>query len=276
MRLSWVSFLDLVLPRSCHICKRILRGEPNPCFCRDCWSTIALLEGPCCPRCGKPFVSEAALSHSPDHLCGDCRIRPPRYDRALAAGRYEGVLAEAIHLFKYRGKTRLVGPLGGLVLKTMQSLPTIDCLIPVPLHPSRLREREFNQALLLCDYLKDQSGLPVIPDGLERIRQTPPQVGLSLPDRRRNVRRAFVLGRPGRIEGWRVALVDDVFTTGATVNECARVLKRAGAETVYVLTVARTTRISGQRPRQAGAVGEVDLQVEIGPSLMFITIPYLI
>lgn len=236
----WQSLLSLVLPARCHTCRRHLRGEANPSFCLDCWDTISLIDGPCCPRCGKPFASAAALSHSPGHLCGNCRERLPHFDQAVAAGWYEGVLAEAIHLFKYRGKTLLARPLGILLSDAMERFPKVDCLVPVPLHPSRLREREFNQALLLCDSLKAESGLPVIHDGLERIRETPPQIGLSHKDRPRNVRRAFVPKRPERIEGRRIALIDDVLTTGATVNDCARALKRAGAESVCVLTVART------------------------------------
>ncbi|MBI3611459.1 MAG: ComF family protein [Nitrospirae bacterium] len=236
----WQSLLSLILPARCHACRRYLRDEASPCFCRDCWDTVSLIDGPCCPCCGKPFASEAALSHSPGHLCGDCRERSPYFDRAVAAGWYEGVLAEAIHLFKYRGKTVLARPLGALLLHAMERLPKADGLVPVPLHPSRLREREFNQALLLCDSVKAESGLPVIPDGLERVRETPPQIGLSHEDRRRNVRRAFVPKRPERIEGRRIVLIDDVLTTGATVNDCARALKRAGAERVCVLTVART------------------------------------
>jgi ComF family protein len=236
----WHLLLGWVLPARCHACARYLRRESNPSFCRDCWGTVSLIDGPCCPRCGKPFASEAALSHSPGHLCGDCRERLPRFDRAVAAGWYEGVLAEAIHLFKYRGRTLLGRPLGALLVNTIERIPDTDCLVPVPLHPSRLREREFNQALLLCDILGSKSGLPVIPDALQRTRETPPQIGLSRLDRRRNVRRAFVPRRPERIEGRRILLIDDVFTTGSTANDCARALKRAGAESVSVLTVART------------------------------------
>jgi len=235
----WPSLLSLILPARCHTCRQNLRDEDNPCFCRSCWETISLIDGPCCPRCGKPFASGAALSHSPGHLCGDCREKPPRFDRAVAAGWYEGVLAEAIHLFKYRGKTLLARPLGSLLVNAMDRLPRLDGLVPVPLHPSRLREREFNQALLMCDYLSAGSGLPVI-QGLERTRGTPPQIGLAHSARRGNVRRAFFADRPERFEGRRIALVDDVFTTGATVNDCARALKQAGAEMVCVLTVART------------------------------------
>lgn len=127
-----------------------------------------------------------------------------------------------------------------MLLLGLPRLPRADCLVPVPLHPQRLREREYNQALLLSDVLGRRLQLEVIPDGLERIRETPPQTGLSLEDRRRNVRRAFVAKRPKLIENHPVLLIDDVLTTGATVNECARALKRAGAKAVYVLTVART------------------------------------
>lgn len=237
--------IDLFLPTRCHHCREFLRGETNPFFCRACWESIALLDGPCCPRCGKPYASEAALSHSPNHRCGDCRKRPPAFERAAAAGRYEGILMGAIRRFKYRGGTRLAGPLASVAWKGLGRLPVSDCLVPVPLHPARLREREFNQALLLCDELSKRGGLPVVPDALERIRPTAPQIGLSLKERRRNVRRAFAARRPDRIEGRRVILVDDVYTTGVTLNECARVLRRAGARAVSVLTVARTDQRVG-------------------------------
>ena len=238
---SWHSLVDWVLPTRCQACEEYLQKESNSCFCRSCWESIGLLDGPCCPRCGIPFISQAALSHSPGHQCGDCRKKPPRFDQAVAAARYEGVMIRAIHLFKYRGKSRLKQVLGSMLLKIVDRLPTSDCLIPVPLHPSRLREREFNQALLLCDYIGEKTHLPVFPEGLQRVRETTPQVGLSIKDRRRNIRQAFVPLDPEKIKGRRVLLVDDVLTTGATVNECARVLKRAGAKRVCVLTVARAT-----------------------------------
>jgi ComF family protein len=239
LRRVGLKVLDLVFPRACHSCKSPLRGEENPSFCPDCWGTIKRIDGPACPSCGIPFASRAALSHSPAHRCGDCRMRPPRFDRAVAAGLYEGVLAEAIQLFKYRGRAGLARPLGELLAEAAGSFPAADGLVPVPLHPGRLRERGYNQALLLCDVLARRLGVEVIPDGLERRRETPPQTGLSPEARRRNVRRAFEMKPRRRMKGRRIILVDDVLTTGATVNECARVLKRAGARAVYVLTVAR-------------------------------------
>jgi len=236
----WHHLLGWVLPTKCETCGRFLRNESNPSFCRSCWETVSLIDGPCCPCCGKPFASEAALSHSPGHLCGDCREDRPIFDRAISAGWYEGVLAQAIHLFKYRGKSVLARFLGALLLGAAEEAGDADCLVPVPLHVSRLREREFNQALLLCDVVGSASGLPVIPDAIHRTRETVPQIGLSKPIRRRNVRRAFACRDPEHILGRRILLIDDVFTTGSTVNDCARVLKRAGAESVIVLTVART------------------------------------
>jgi ComF family protein len=239
MGCAWHYLLDLIYPRTCHACRRVLRGEPNPCFCNGCWRNLPLLDGPCCPSCGVPFRSGAALSHSPTHRCGACRVKPPRFDQAVAAGVYDGVLADAIRTFKYRGKTTLAGPLADVLLDGMSRFSEMDALVPVPLDLRRLREREYNQSLLLCDALARKTGCHVIADGLERIRATPPQTGLPLKERQRNVRGAFRARRPEAIQGRHILLVDDVLTTGATVNECARVLKRAKARSVGVLTVAR-------------------------------------
>ena len=238
-RSLWSSTLDLIFPRNCEGCQQTLMGELNPCFCDHCWGTIRLLEGPGCPSCGRPFASKFSLTHSPGHRCGECRRRPPRFDHALAVGSYDGILADSIRLFKYHGKTSLARPLGELLFRELGALSSVDCLVPVPLHPKRLREREYNQALLLCDVVGKQTDIEVLPHSLERSRETAPQKGLNLLNRRRNVRRAFTVKRPSDIKDREVLLVDDVLTTGATVNECARMLKHAGAKTVTVLTLAR-------------------------------------
>ena len=236
---GWRTVLDVIFPRSCYACKIQLFGDLNPCFCQVCWGGLQRLNGPSCPSCGIPFASALALLHSPTHRCGNCRETPPRFDRAVSMGTYEGILAKAIQLFKYQGKTHLAGPLGEILSQGMEKLPEVDCLVPVPLDSTRLHERQYNQALLLCDAVRRKTGVEVIPDGLERIRETKPQTGLPLEDRRRNVRKAFSVKRPLRIKDRRVLLVDDVLTTAATVNECARTLKKAGAKSVNVLTLAR-------------------------------------
>jgi len=230
---------DLLFPLSCKMCGISIRMGETPGLCESCWSTIQFLDGPCCPRCGKPFASEAALSYSPNHQCGDCREKPPYYDRAISVAHYDKALAEAIHLFKYSKKTQWSRPLGRLLLKRVSDLGKFDVILAVPLHPKRLRQREFNQSLLLAREVSLETGLPLQVDNLCRVRWTQPQIELNGEERRKNVRRAFEVKRPDQVEDRCVVLIDDVFTTGATVNECARILKRAGAKSVAVLTLAR-------------------------------------
>lgn len=230
---------DLLFPLSCKVCGVHMRSGETPGLCERCWGTIRFLDGPCCPRCGKPFASEAALSHSPDHQCGDCRERPPKYNRAISAAVYENALAEAIHLFKYSKKANWSRPLGRLLHTRISDFAKLDVILPVPLHPKRLRQREFNQSLLLAKEVSLASGIPLQVDNLRRMRWTQPQIELNGDERRKNVREAFEVIRPDRVQDRSVLLIDDVYTTGATVNECARVLKRAGAKAVNVLTVAR-------------------------------------
>jgi ComF family protein len=232
--------IDFLLPTRCAHCRSPL-GEPAaPFFCSSCWADFSTLQGRLCPRCGRPFASPEALAHSPEHECGACRRSPPRYDQALAVGQFEGALREAIHQYKYRPCRSLAAPLARWMLDHLRVLTTIDVIMPVPLHRSRLRERGFNQALLLASTVSKAHGIPLSYDNLTRFRSTRPQVELSGEERVLNVRGAFRLAKPEDVEGKRILLVDDVFTTGATMNECAAVLKSAGALSVVALTLART------------------------------------
>lgn len=230
---------DLLFPLSCKVCGVSIRSGETPGICGACWGSIRFLDGPCCPQCGKPFASEAALSHSPDHPCGDCREKPPKYDRTISVAIYETALAEAVHLFKYSKKANWSKPLGRLLMKRVSDFSKLDVILPVPLHSKRLRQREFNQSLLLAKEVSLASGFPLQMDNLRRVRWTEPQIELTRDERRKNVRGAFEVKWPDQVQDRYVLLIDDVFTTGATVNECARVLKKAGAEAVNVLTVAR-------------------------------------
>jgi ComF family protein len=143
---------------------------------------------------------------------------------------------------KYQRRRLLARPLGVLLLPLLEEMDTVDGVVPVPLHVQRLREREFNQALALAQVVCRQTGWPLWWDQLERTRPTQAQVGLDAAERRRNVRQAFRVRQAEAVEGRRILLIDDVMTTGSTVHECARVLKRAGAGSVQVLTVARQLR----------------------------------
>ncbi len=197
---------------------------------------------PTCPRCGIPFSSKETLSKSPQHICGECRVSPPPF------GPYEGTMAEAIHKFKYSKKRSLGSILGGLLYEYLSSSPFSSLftfhssllLVPVPLHPERLREREFNQSTLLAKELSKGLSIPMMIDNLFRIRNTRAQIGLEVDERKRNMKGAFSLKKPLSVEGKTVLLIDDVYTTGSTIKECTRVLKKAGAESVYAVTLART------------------------------------
>jgi ComF family protein len=161
------------------------------------------------------------------------------FDHALSTDQFEGLLREAIHQFKYRPCRSLGRPLGDWMADRVRLNGDIDIIMPVPFHSKRFRQRGFNQALLLAHRLSDRNKLPFSCDNLVRVRPTRPQVELTGDERIKNVVGAFALKKPGAVEASHVVLVDDVFTTGATMNECADVLKKSGAAQVTVLTLAR-------------------------------------
>ena len=229
----------LLIPASCASCGETLYGDPIPFFCRQCWNTIQSNSEPKCPRCSLPFTSKVSLQYSPHHRCMSCRARPPAFSQAWTLYPYQSPLKEAIGLFKYRSKTSLARPMMTLMTTALDSLPHIDLIIPVPLHATRLREREYNQSLLLALGLSQHFHIPMTYTTLVRARQTTPQTALTRKERLKNLRGSFVVTSPQIIEGKTTLLVDDVFTTGTTVNECAKTLRKAGAGKVYVVTLAR-------------------------------------
>jgi ComF family protein len=165
---------------------------------------------------------------------------PPAYTKAWTLYPYLPPLQDAICLLKYRGKVALVPELADLMIERLPPVGPVDVIMPVPLHPRRLREREFNQSLLLADRLSQRTKIPLSFTNLVRVRPSPPQTSLSRKDRRRNLRGAFAVRDRAAVKGKRVLLIDDVFTTGATVNESAKALRKAGSGDVYALTLART------------------------------------
>lgn len=231
--------LDFLLPTSCAYCNEPIGDSDAPYFCAACWTDFTSIDCPACPRCGRPFDSPETLTHSPNHLCLTCRQSLPVFDQALSIGYFEGPLREAIHQFKYRPCRALGRPLAAWMAGKIRPVSDIDCIMPVPLHITRLRQRGFNQALILAHELSRAFSLPLSYDNLSRVRSTRPQVELSGEERIKNVAGAFALRRPEELKGKNVLLVDDVFTTGATMNECATVLKNAEVFGVTALTVAR-------------------------------------
>lgn len=185
--------------------------------------------GPSCSVCGLPLVSDYA------DRCRSCLADPPAFCRTSSFGIYDATLASAIHHYKFLGLRRLAGPLAHLLM--FYDTAGIDAIIPVPLAHDGLKDRGFNQSLLLAYNLAKKKRLPLIMDILRKVENTAPQVGLSAKERTANVRKAFVC--IGRVPDMNILLIDDVMTTGATVNACAERLLAAGARSVSVLTLAR-------------------------------------
>jgi ComF family protein len=208
--------------------------------CRACWSSVRPVTPPACHVCGQPLPSWRTISVAAER-CAACRRRPPAFDRGAVACDYADVMRAIVHAFKYDGRRSLARPLGRLLREAGHAvLDGADAVVPVPLHPWKRLRRGFNQAADLAGTLD----LPVRAV-LRRSRATRTQAGLTPGQRRRNVAGAFALARwPWRtrlsaVENQILVLVDDVMTTGATLDACARVLKRAGAREVRTLTLAR-------------------------------------
>ena len=229
---------DVLLPGRCPICHATVRTRQALPLCESCLSQITAIRPPICSACGLPFPTESGT----DHLCGDCLLSPRVFTRARAVGHYEGSLLTAIHAFKYQGQSALGRILGRLMADHDYHdfhISSCTMIIPVPLHVRRLRERGFNQALILARAIARRHELPLDFTSLMRQVATPPQITLGKTERQRNVRDAFRIREPGRVKGEKIIIVDDVYTTGSTLNECARVLLEGGANEVAALTLAR-------------------------------------
>jgi ComF family protein len=237
---------DLIFPPRCITCDNLLeRHGPLP-FCPSCLDGIRFIRSPLCPCCGVPFP----VTEGEDHLCGDCLAAEKPYTVARAVGQYEETLLTAIHRFKYRGRTG-IGEILGRIMADFAAgiwdMKVFERIVPVPLHRKRLRERGFNQAVILARELSKRFDIPLDFTSLRREVFTPPQVGLGREERSANVHGAFLARHPERIAGRRILLVDDVYTTGSTLAECARVLVRAKAKPVTVLTLARAVQDQGRK-----------------------------
>lgn len=227
---------DLLWPPLCAHCRAAT--EAPDALCALCWSRLALIERPFCERLGTPF----ALDIGGPLLSPDAIANPPAFDRARAVARYDDIARALTHRHKYGDQTHLALTLGRMMARAGSELiADADVIVPIPLHRIRLWTRRYNQAALLARVVAAQAAKPLLVDGLFRRKHTPPQVGLSRTARAANMTGAFRIppGKAPLIEGRRVLLVDDVLTTGATANAAARVLRRAGAAGIDVLTFAR-------------------------------------
>jgi ComF family protein len=229
------AILAVLLAPSCAACEQPLHSPTRGPVCSRCWQSILPLTPPLCDRCGDPLPTWRSIS-IPLACCPRCRRTARPIDRARAIGAYDGALRAIVHALKYDGRRSLARPLARLMRdRGGDMLDGAAAVIPVPLHASRLRHRGFNQAADLARHL----GVPVAP-ALRRVRATATQTSLPAGQRHRNMREAFAVTRAAaRLAGTVVVLVDDVSTTGATLEACARALKDAGVREVRALTAAR-------------------------------------
>ena len=231
--------LDLLFPPLCIACRAPV-GQAG--FCAACWSGISFLDGPGCACCGLPF----AVALEGDNLCASCLTTLPAFDTARAILAYDEKSRGAILALKHADRLDLVPGFARWLSRTGRAmLENSDLVIPVPLHPFRLWRRRYNQSAELARRLARDWRLTYEPSALIRSRPTASQGAMaSARARRRNVLGAFKVPKPARVTGRRILLLDDVLTTGATVEACARALKRAGATRVHVLVLARVVKAS--------------------------------
>ena len=225
--------LDVLFPQWCIGC-----GKEGGFICPSCRSSLPVVTSPLCPSCGSPQANGMP--------CAGCSGRPAAIDGIRSPFRFDGVIRDAIHQFKYRNLRALAAPLAGLLVDYIATSPLPgEVMVPVPLHRKRLRERGYNQAGLLAREIGKLTGLPVIDNCLIRLRHTPPQTSTPAAGARwDNMAGAFACGN-GRLDGRQVLIIDDVSTSGATLNSCAAALKAAGATSIWGLVLARDIQKRG-------------------------------
>lgn len=226
--------LDLVYPPCCVLCRARISDDLSV-ICDDCGSGLLSIDAPYCERCGQPLDAPVAP-------CPACPGRTFYFDGAFSGFQFNRPLQDLIHQLKYRNRPGIGRFLGSLLAKRVEreaGIPHITAVVPVPLHPLRNRERGYNQSAYIAQGISDETGIPVLENVLARSRNTPTQTSLSPEARMANVEGVFEVSRAEAVRGATVSLVDDIFTTGATINSCARTLLQAGAERVFALTLAR-------------------------------------
>ncbi|MCX5705336.1 MAG: ComF family protein [Candidatus Omnitrophica bacterium] len=229
----------IVYPKTCLSCRKKLAEKADDGFlCSQCRGKIKKNLPPFCVSCGRQLDKRWLAKN----ICPACQKNNLSFDRAYSPCTYEGVIKELIHKFKYNDREHLGEPLSRLMSEFIReySLPIdyIDCIIPIPLHKTRLREREFNQSEVLSKYLAQEFNKELVSNAIERFRHTRTQTELVTHQRASNVKNSFRVTDPQAIKNKNILLIDDVLTTGATSSEAAAALKSAGANIVFVLTIA--------------------------------------
>ncbi len=251
----WDSLATVLFPANCRVCERLLEHAARIPVCPDCLDHVQRIADPMCARCGRPLFTPP--SQVENFLCRLCRQERYAFQLARSYAVYEDSLVRLIILLKHHG----IEPLGAWcaqrLLELTQTYPDVtrvDAIVPVPLHPARLRERGFNQAEWIARPLARRLGIPLLPNLLARVKPRPEKLKLTRRERWEAVRGAYATTGRAQVDNLRVLLVDDVFTTGATLDACARVLLREGAARVMALTVGRVVPQWTRQLREAPGV----------------------
>ena len=235
--------LNLIYPLSCENCGSQIKESNGYAICNDCLSKIKLISEPYCYRCGKPF--SAMVYFEKEAICADCLNRKNHFYYVRSVTHYQGVMRKCIHLLKYKKQVKLVRPLGNLMIDYLNrdkfiDTEEIDLIVPVPLYKDDYLRRGFNQSGLLAKYIADYFSIPFSENLLIKKRGNVSQVGLSKKERKSNVQNVYLLNSSAEIKNFsRILLIDDIYTTGATVEACCKELRKAGIKKLFVLTLAR-------------------------------------
>lgn len=229
----WRYLINLFFPAKCIICESI-SVEEN--ICTDCWSNLTFITKPYCYKCSNPFNFE----NDEKALCGYCIMNEPKYDQALSILKYDDYSKKLIHKFKYNDQLHILDYLSRLMLNLGHELiEKSDIIVPVAMHKQKLLKRGFNQSALLAAKIAQKTKLQYIPDLLIKQHNKASQAGLERKERLKNIQGNFQLNKDFDIKGKRIILIDDVITTGATVNECCKMLRKGKPAKIYVLTLAK-------------------------------------
>jgi competence protein ComFC len=227
------SIVNIIYPNLCCTCKAQL-SEGERLLCKKCSEEIKIIPTPHCIKCGRHLPVKG--------ICGECRSGRHLLESVYCACIFDGVMKECIHNFKYKNRLTLMQIFKDIVFEFAIDNPfmeNVDIVVPVPLHPARLRQRAYNQSVIIASEIAHTFSLPLEDRILKKIKNTRPQSALDKNKRQQNIKGSFALKKPSFVKGKRILLVDDVFTTGATANECASVLLKAGAKSVSCFTLAR-------------------------------------
>jgi len=234
-------FLNLIYPLSCENCGKSIRESKGYAICDDCMKQIKLISSPYCYQCGKPLSPMVYFEEKA--ICSDCNIKEKHYfNRSVAT--YQGVMRKCIHLLKYKKQVKLIQPLGDLMIDYLKAdylydIQEIDLIIPVPLFKGDFLRRGFNQSSLLAEYVANYFSLSFSNDLLIKNKENVSQVGLSKIERKNNVKNVFSINPSFKKDIYTILLIDDIFTTGATVEACCKELRKTGIKKIFVLTLAR-------------------------------------